>query len=164
VAEAYVLTKVDPAQCGLASGMRLLDGGGHCSNHEENPMTGMRFRPASLGPAAAMCALAFIAAPTMASAQSAIGGVTVTAPRTLGKTSSGIPIEQVSMSATVAFKDLDLKKPQGAAELDKRVRSTAASMCKKLEADYPVGTPDAVTCAKQAVKNAEPQVQAAKAG
>jgi UrcA family protein len=127
-------------------------------------MTGLGFRPALLGPAAALCALTFTATPPMASAQPAVAGVTVTAPRTLGKTSSGIPIEQVSMSARVAYRDLDLKKPQGAAELDKRVRSAAASMCKKLEADYPVGTPDAVTCAKEAVKNAEPQVQAAKAG
>jgi len=98
-----------------------------------------------------------------ASAQvSDLGGVTVTAPRVIGRGAGGIPIERVSMSATVRYSDLNLKTPQGASALDIRVKDAAASLCKNLEADYPIGTPDAFTCAKEAVTNAAAQVRAAK--
>ena len=93
---------------------------------------------------------------------SSLGGVTVTAPRVIGRGAGGIPIERVSMSATIRYSDLNVKTPQGASALDKRVKDAADSLCKKLEADYPIGTPDAFTCSKEAVTNAAAQVRAAK--
>lgn len=93
---------------------------------------------------------------------SSVSGVTVTAPRVIGREASGIPIEEVSLSAVVRYSDLDMKTSQGAAALDKRVKETADSICRKLEADYPVGRPNAVACAKEAVAKAAAQVRAAK--
>jgi UrcA family protein len=91
-------------------------------------------------------------------------GVTVTAPRFIGREANGTPIERVSMSATVRVADLDLNTPQGVGELNKRVREVAASLCKTLEADYPIGTPEYTACIKEAIKVASAQTNLIKAG
>ena len=93
-----------------------------------------------------------------------VGRVTVTAPRFIGREASGTPIERVSMTATVRVADLDLKTSQGVGELNKRVRDVAASLCKSLEADYPIGTPEYVTCVKEAINAASSQTSLIKAG
>jgi len=93
-----------------------------------------------------------------------VGGVTVTAPRMIGREANGTPIERVSMTATVRVADLDLKTTAGVKELNKRVRDVAASLCKSLEVDYPIGTPEYVTCIKQAVTAASSQTNLIKAG
>jgi UrcA family protein len=93
-----------------------------------------------------------------------LGGVTVTAPRFIGREASGTPIERVSMSATVRVADLDLGTPQGVGELNKRVREVAASLCKSLEADYPIGTPEYTACVKEAIAAASSQTSLIGAG
>jgi UrcA family protein len=93
-----------------------------------------------------------------------LGGVTVTAPRLIGREANGTPIERVSMSATVRVADLDLKTPEGVGELNKRVRDVAASLCKRLEADYPIGSPEYTACVKEAVAAASSQTGLIKAG
>jgi UrcA family protein len=64
----------------------------------------------------------------------------------------------------VRVADLDLKTPQGVGELNKRVRDVAAALCKSLEADYPIGTPEYVTCVKEAISLASSQTSLIKAG
>jgi UrcA family protein len=112
---------------------------------------------------AAALAGAALTAGDAALAQSEVSGVTVTAPREIGRTTIGAPIELVSMSARVRIKDLNLKTDKGAAELNKRVSDTARNLCEELEKLYPVGTPDAASCAKSAVARARGQVDAARA-
>jgi len=90
-------------------------------------------------------------------AKDSLTGVTVTAPRFIGREANGTPIERVSISATVRVADLDLKTPQGVGELNKRVRDVAASLCMRLEADYPIGSPEYTACVKQAVAAASSQ-------
>ena len=97
-------------------------------------------------------------------AKDSLTGVTVTAPRFIGREANGTPIERVSMSATVRVADLDLNTPQGVGELNKRVREVAASLCKTLEADYPIGTPEYTACIKEAIKVASAQTNLIKAG
>lgn len=97
-------------------------------------------------------------------AQPTLRGVTVTAPRLIGHEANGTPIERVSMSATVSVTDLDLKTSQGVGELNKRVRDVAASLCKRLEADYPIGSPEYTACVKQAFTAASAQTSLIQAG
>lgn len=95
---------------------------------------------------------------------STVEGITVTAPRRVGRSSTtGAPIEEVSAQRVVSYNDLDLRSASGAAELDKRISTAANEACRELETRYPVGTPDAFTCAKQARAAAQSQVDAAKA-
>ena len=86
-----------------------------------------------------------------------LGPLTVTAPRFIGREANGTPIERVSLTATVRVADLDLTTPRGASELNRRVRDVAASLCKSLEEDYPIGSPEYVTCIKETVRAASAQ-------
>jgi len=97
-------------------------------------------------------------------AQPTLRGVTVTAPRIIGREANGTPIERVSMSATVKVTDLDLNTAQGVGELNSRVRDVAASLCKTLEADYPIGSPEYTACVKEAIKVASGQTSLVHAG
>lgn len=85
-----------------------------------------------------------------------MGEVTVQASRVMskvvGKTSSGVPIEDVSLSYGVSAKDLDLSSHAGAMELQKRVADAAQSACKEIDRQYP-GTSDQ-NCAKNATAKA----------
>src|SRR6185437_15626236 len=95
-------------------------------------------------------------------AKDRLGGVTVTAPRFIGRDADGVPIERVSMSATVRVADLDLRTPHGVGELNKRVRDVAASLCQRLEADYPIGSPEFTACVKEAITDASSQTRLIK--
>jgi len=66
-----------------------------------------------------------------------MGSVTVKASRiisekSVGKTSIGIPIVDISLSYGVSAKDLDLASHAGAMELEKRVNDAALEACKEL--------------------------------
>jgi UrcA family protein len=117
-------------------------------------------RVGAIGAAAA----ALIHGPAAIGAQpTKVEGIVVTAPRTIGKdAATGANVEQVSMSSTVRLSDLNAKTDKGAAELDKRVADAARTMCRELETLYPVGNPDANTCAQRAIKQAMAQVRAAE--
>jgi UrcA family protein len=82
--------------------------------------------------------------------------------RQVGRTYTGIPIEEVSLTRHVGFRDLDLNSPSGRAELDKRINDVAKEACKQLQQLYPLEQweTDTDTCIANAVKNAKAQEQA----
>jgi len=89
--------------------------------------------------------------------------VTVEAARSVqvGRTASGVPIEQITLTRRVGYSDLDLTTHAGATELEKRVNDTATAACKELDRLYPLTAPSAGTCAKSAADGAMKQVHTA---
>ena len=88
-----------------------------------------------------------------------MGSVTVQVSRqvsekTVGRTSSGIPIVDISLSYGVSAKDLDLASHAGAMELEKRVADAAKAACKELGRQYPESSPGDKDCAKNATDKA----------
>ena len=74
--------------------------------------------------------------------------------QTVGKTSSGIPIVDLSLSYGVSAKDLDLASHAGATELQRRVAEAAKAACKELGRQYPESLPSTDDCAKAATAKA----------
>jgi UrcA family protein len=107
--------------------------------------------------------LAVTSVSTMVIAQD-MGEVTVQASRivtkTEGKTASGIPIVDVSLTYGVSTKGLDLASHAGALELQQRVTDAAKAACKELAHQYPDSTPGDTDCAKAATAKAMVQVNA----
>jgi UrcA family protein len=64
-----------------------------------------------------------------------------------GRTSSGIPIKDVSMSYGVSYAGLDLVSHAGVLELQKRVTDAALAACKEIGRQYPDSTPSEADCA-----------------
>jgi UrcA family protein len=87
-----------------------------------------------------------------------MGEVTVQASRVvkkvIGTTSSGIPIEDISLSYGVSTTGLDLSSSAGAAELKKRVTQAANAACKELGRQYPEATTTDAECVKSATDKA----------
>ena len=87
-----------------------------------------------------------------------MGEVTVQASRVvkkvIGTTSSGIPIEDISLSYGVSTTGLDLSSSAGAAELKKRVTNAANAACKELGRQYPDAQTTDAECVKQATDKA----------
>jgi UrcA family protein len=87
-----------------------------------------------------------------------MGEVTVQASRvvtkTVGKTASGIPIVDVSLSYGVNAKDLDLSSHAGFVEMQKRVNDAAQAACKELSRQYPDSSSSDADCAKTAAAKA----------
>ena len=108
---------------------------------------------------------------TVATAQEQLSEITVQAKRlvstqVVGRTSSGIPIVNISLSYGVSLKDLDVLSPPGMQAAEKRINDAALSACQEIGRQYPDATPDDKTCAKDAAKKATAQLhkraQAAK--
>jgi UrcA family protein len=74
--------------------------------------------------------------------------------KTVGKTASGVPIVDVSLSYGVSTADLDLASHVGATELEKRVHDAAMAACKEISKQYPDATPSEADCAKAAADKA----------
>lgn len=107
----------------------------------------------------------------VATAQEQLTEITVQAKRLLstqqvGRTSTGIPIINISLSYGVSLKDLDVRSPDGMQVAEKRINDAALSACQEIGHQYPDATPDDRTCAKAAAKKATAElhkrVQAAK--
>jgi UrcA family protein len=119
--------------------------------------------------ASAAVTLAFAAAnllfgtPAGAQDTSRVGELTVTVPRPVERSSTGAPIETVTISRVINYRDLDLRTAAGAAELNKRIADAARSACRRLDQLYPVGTPNLEGCTKAAVDETASQVAAAMA-
>lgn len=64
-------------------------------------------------------------------------GVTVTAPRHLGRSAIGAPIDLVSASRTVRYDDIDVDTGYGAHVLKARIERAARAACDQLDRDYP---------------------------
>lgn len=108
--------------------------------------------------------LAVASVSTMVIAQD-MGEVTVQASRVVtkneGKTASGIPIVDVSLTYGVSTKGLDLASHAGAMEMQQRVTDAAKAACKELAHQYPDSTtPGDTDCAKAATAKAMVQVNA----
>ena len=126
----------------------------------------IRMMPAFAGLAAAVLlgspAMAQDARATTNYANGAPEEVTVTSPRH-GPTRStiGAPIEEVSASAAVTTRDLNLHTGEGVYTLRQRVKYTARSVCNRLSFRYPIGAPDPDTCYRHAVERTTPQADSA---
>jgi UrcA family protein len=91
-------------------------------------------------------------------------GVTVEAVRQakiVGRTPSGVPIEELTLKRTVSYADLDLKTQAGAAELEKRVKETAKAACDELDTLYPLTKSEGPVCVKRATDGAMVMVRRA---
>jgi UrcA family protein len=74
-----------------------------------------------------------------------------------GRTQSGIPIVNASVSYGVSYADLDLSLPSGVKTLEKRINDTALKACEQLRNLYPVTAnpaPSDAECAKTAAAKA----------
>jgi UrcA family protein len=91
--------------------------------------------------------------------------ITVMAPRgvyrqQVGRSPTGVPIEEISLSRRVSYYGLDLRRPSDMNEMERRVRLTANEACDQITKLYPVdnfSTSDA-ECKSQAFKNGMDQV------
>ena len=92
--------------------------------------------------------------------------VVVTAPRivqqtiVMGRSPTGAPIEETTISRVVKFADLDLTKPQDQDTLRTRVRDTSRDLCAELDKLYPFGAKDP-DCVKKSADRAMVQVDQA---
>ncbi|HEY1414690.1 MAG TPA: UrcA family protein [Caulobacteraceae bacterium] len=88
-----------------------------------------------------------------------VGGVTVYAPRHLGRTSIGAPIEIVRESRVVYTADLDLSTPWGARALHRRIQRAAFDACNDLDSRYTVIEDDnGRDCYRSAVRGAYDEI------
>ncbi|HWA60657.1 MAG TPA: UrcA family protein [Caulobacteraceae bacterium] len=83
-----------------------------------------------------------------------VPGVTVEAPRVLGRTAIGAPIQLVSTSRVVDLSDLDLSTGWGAHEMRVRIERAARDACDQLDRDYLTIDQGSSDCYRQAVNNA----------
>jgi UrcA family protein len=105
-----------------------------------------------------------VAGSTLAQSTSASSPeVTVQATRatrtTIGRTSSGIPIQDVSLSYGVSTEGLDLTSASGRQELERRVSEAAMVACQQLGRQFTLTTPSDSECARAATNRAMAQVQ-----
>jgi UrcA family protein len=74
--------------------------------------------------------------------------------KTVGKTSSGVPIQDVTLSYGVNAQGLDLSTNTGAKAFEQRVKDAAEQACKDIGRQYPDSTPSDADCAKAAADQA----------
>ena len=72
----------------------------------------------------------------------------------VGRTSSGVPMADVSLNYDVSVAGLDLASNAGAAELEKRIGDAARAACREIGRQYPDATPTDAECAKAAAGTA----------
>jgi UrcA family protein len=82
---------------------------------------------------------------------------------TIGRSASGIPIENVALSYGVSTEGLDLSTDSGKQALEKRVSDAAMAACKELGRQYPGAKPSDSECAKAATTKAMAQIQQVEA-
>ena len=81
-------------------------------------------------------------------------GVTVYAPRTVGRSAIGAPIEVHTEQVVVPAADLDLNSDWGMQTLRARIRRAASDACQDLDDRYPVSADDGGDCYGRAVRRA----------
>lgn len=91
-------------------------------------------------------------------------GAGVTTKTNIGTSSSGIPLEEVTITHRVSYADLNLATQAGAAELKRRVEETARAACRQLDELYPLEAKNARECTRTAIAKASPQVETAISG
>ncbi len=81
-------------------------------------------------------------------------GLTVTAPRHIGRSAIGADIDEVSASRTVRYDDLDVDTGYGAHVLKVRIERAARDACDQLDRDYPyTADSDSHDCYSAAVRD-----------
>ncbi len=129
-----------------------------------------KYKSWALKTALAASALAMVSGPSFAQDTTQYSSeITIVGPHThhrvLGRTSAGIPIEEVALTQYVSYADLDLRQPSNIAELNRRVAGAAWQSCQQLE-DQSLGNPMLDTdryCADYAVGEAQAQIDSAVA-
>ena len=79
--------------------------------------------------------------------------------KTVGQTSSGVPIRNVTLSYGVSADGLDLSTHTGAVAFEQRVKDAAHQACQDISRQYPNATPSETDCARAAVQQAMGRVQ-----
>jgi UrcA family protein len=79
--------------------------------------------------------------------------------KVVGRTSSGVPIEEVTLSHQVTSAGLDIASHSGAMEFEKRIADAASSACKELGEKFPNVTQSDAACAKAAAEPALAQAR-----
>jgi len=74
--------------------------------------------------------------------------------KTVGRTSSGVPIKDITLSYGVTSEGLDLSTNTGATAFEQRVKDAADQACKDISRQYPDATPSDAVCAKAATDQA----------
>jgi len=95
--------------------------------------------------------------------------VTVEAARavTVGQTSTGVPISEITVRSRVSYADLDLTTDSGVKTLQQRIQAAATSACREMDIRVPSEGSSNEKCIKDAVANATREadkVVAAKRG
>jgi len=83
-----------------------------------------------------------------------VQGTRLVTTKAAGRSSSGVPIDNVSISYGVVIAGLDLASQAGFSEAERRVKDVATTACKELAKRYPDGTPSEAECAKAAAEKA----------
>lgn len=83
-----------------------------------------------------------------------IEGSTMTKEVVGRSTSTGAPIESVTLTRHVNYSDLDLSAHTGAHELENRVNETAKATCDELDKLFPFSGSQSFSCVKKAVEGA----------
>ena len=83
--------------------------------------------------------------------------VIVVGPRYRERSTNGRPIRTVEASKDVSFYDLDLRTRWGVEKLHSRIKSTARSLCNRLDTMHPVTASDSPPCYRNAVEDAMAQ-------
>lgn len=93
----------------------------------------------------------------------ALSGVTVTAPRIVQHQLYGTSERAMSLSVRVKFRDLDMSTAGGVAELDRRVAEATEYACRQLGIMFPDSRPDQYMCERETLAATEPQLILARA-
>lgn len=86
--------------------------------------------------------------------------LTIVAPRSrvVGRSSTtGAPIEQVSVSRVVSARDLDLRTPWGVDAFYDRIDQAARAACREIDMRYPISAGGDPPCVRTAARNAYAQ-------
>ncbi len=114
--------------------------------------------------------LGLVAAPlamaqTTQQSEVTVQGVGTVTRTEVGRSSSGIPVEQVQLTRRVSYRDLNLATPTGQDELRQRIRRVAYDECDQLQRLYPDAFADTSRqeCVNGAIRGATAQVSTAVA-
>ncbi len=78
--------------------------------------------------------------------------------KTVGRSTNGVPIQDVTLSYGVSAAGLDLSTHTGAVAFEQRVKEAAEQACKEIGRQYPYATPSEAVCAKTAADGAMARV------
>lgn len=81
--------------------------------------------------------------------------------RPAGRTSAGLPLEEVWLNTRVSSAGLDLRTSAGLSEMEKRINTAAASACHEISQRFPLAEQSDKVCAQAAARPALAKVREA---